>query len=113
MNKNFSANNVKGPSGTVPKTNPNPSNTVPISNNVFSQAPLPKGINIVPIPNNDLDKPVEVKKVRRQLLKLDENVLFYEENGIKKYYDVIMKTEFKDKYSDVKLYINVIFLLGK
>lgn len=51
------------------------------------------------------EKP-EIAKIKKPRLKLDERLLFYSENGIKKYYDVIMNTEFKESHSDVSLEYN-------
>jgi hypothetical protein len=59
------------------------------------------------VENIEMKKP---EKIKKQRLKLDEKNLFYSENGVKKLYDVAIKTEFKPHVSDV-IYILTIRLL--
>jgi hypothetical protein len=41
------------------------------------------------------------KKIQKPRLKLDDKTFLYSENGIKKYYDIIAKTEFKESSSEL------------
>lgn len=56
---------------------------------------------------NDIgkDKPEKTIKIKRQILKLDDKTLFYNENGTKKLYEAFNNLDFKDNNtpnSDVK-----------
>jgi hypothetical protein len=52
--------------------------------------------------NKDEKKKIEdlEKKIKKPRLKLDDKTLLYSENGIKKYYDILAKTEFKESTSE-------------
>jgi hypothetical protein len=41
------------------------------------------------------------KKPKKARLKFDDNTLLYSENGLKKYYDVLEKTNFKESKNEV------------
>ena len=47
------------------------------------------------------DKIEESKKVKKTRMKLDDKTLFYNENGLKKFYEIIEKTNFKESRSEV------------
>ena len=47
------------------------------------------------------EKVEDVEKIKKTRLKLDEQSLLYSENGVKKFYEILEKTEFKEKSSDV------------
>jgi hypothetical protein len=46
------------------------------------------------------------EKIKKPRLKLDEKTLLYSENGIKKFYEIMEKTEFREKANEVKLLKN-------
>ena len=50
----------------------------------------------------DLDNKQTQIKVKRVLNKLDEQALFYKENGIKKFYEATLNTNFNLTHSNVK-----------
>jgi hypothetical protein len=41
------------------------------------------------------------KKIKKPRLKLDDKALLYSENGLKKYFDILDKTEFKESTSEI------------
>lgn len=59
--------------------------------------------NLEELINKDDKK--EKKKIKRNLLKLDDQLLLYSENGIRKFYDTVINTEFKEKISDVNYFL--------
>lgn len=48
------------------------------------------------------NKSALIQKVKQPAFKLDEKMLLYSENGIKKLYNICEKTEFKENRSDVQ-----------
>ena len=67
------------PVGTIHEANPNPN---------------PSTLNAKEILNPE--------KIKKQRFKLDEKTLLYSENGIKKFYEIMEKTEFREKTNEVK-----------
>ena len=53
------------------------------------------------------------EKPKKKLLRLDEKTLFYNENGMKKLYEFVMKNDFKETTSDVNILTNFTNFLGK
>jgi hypothetical protein len=47
------------------------------------------------------DKIEEGKKIKKTRLKLDDNTLLYNENGIRKLYEIIEKTNFKESRNEL------------
>jgi hypothetical protein len=47
------------------------------------------------------DKIEESKKIKKTRLKLDDNTLLYNENGIKKLYEILEKTNFKESRNEL------------
>ncbi len=50
---------------------------------------------------NKQEEKIEPEKIKKPRLKLDEKTLLYSENGLKKFYEIADKTEFKEKSGDV------------
>ena len=84
-------------------------------NNQFTNPNVANPTNPVnPTDKKEIEKIIP-DKIKKPRLKLDEKTLLYSENGIKKFYEIIEKTEFKEKSSDVITIINFIkksFFLG-
>lgn len=53
------------------------------------------------------EETIEPEKIKKPRLKLDEKTLLYSENGLKKFYEIAEKTEFREKSGDVKFYLTL------
>jgi len=78
-----------------------------MSNNNSFKIPEPRNrfmdtkVNTQSDKKNKQDEKIEPEKIKKPRLKLDEKTLLYSENGLKKFYEIAEKTEFKEKSGDV------------
>lgn len=104
--KNFKQPFKKGDSRQSSNVNSTDKNLVPSSgvnqlNQVNQENSAPSSI-IVDFPATlEIKENSNPEKIKKPRFKLDDKTLLYSENGVRKFYEIMQNTEFRDKASEV------------
>lgn len=107
--KDFKQPFKKGDSRQSSNVNSTDKNLVPSSgvNQVNQENPGPSSI-IVDFPATlEIKENSNPEKIKKPRFKLDDKTLLYSENGVRKFYEIMQNTEFRDKASEVIKILNI------